>query len=39
MPGDDAMSRGVAVTLESDPGATRPTGPMVLFGDEKMQLL
>lgn len=30
---------GVAVTLESGPSVDRPTGPMLLFGDEKMTVL
>lgn len=39
LPGMRAMSRGVALTVERNPQAVAPTGPMVLFGDEKMGLL
>jgi hypothetical protein len=39
LPEKGAMSRGVAVTLESDRETGAPRGPMVLFGDEKMNLL
>lgn len=39
LPERGAMSRGVAVTLETGPETAAPNGPMVLFGDEKMNLL
>jgi hypothetical protein len=32
------MDVGMAVTLEEDASPTRPSGPFILFGDEKIQL-
>lgn len=39
LPATGSMSRGVAMTVERDPEAPAPSGPMVLFGDEKLGLL
>jgi Anti-sigma-K factor rskA, C-terminal len=38
LPGPHGMSRGVALTVESDPAAAAPSGPMLLFGDQLMNL-
>jgi Anti-sigma-K factor rskA, C-terminal len=38
LPGPHGMSRGVALTVESDPAAATPSGPMLLFGDQLMNL-
>lgn len=38
MPGQESMT-GVAVTLEPTAAVERPTGPMLLFGDQRISLL
>ncbi len=38
MPGHEAMT-GVALTLEPSPQAERPSGPMLLFGDQRISIL
>jgi anti-sigma-K factor RskA len=38
MPGHEAMT-GVAVTLETTPQTERPSGPMLLFGDQRISII
>lgn len=38
MPGHEAMT-GVAVTLERTPRPERPSGPMLLFGDDRISII